>query len=135
MRGKVIEFKTILGFIESPYQRGDLFFAKFSSKDVLESLNKADEKIFMCAIHWEICFGKKIYKDKVLPLEMFKAKPVITSGTVKKLKNAWSESLKSEESEEERFELMDLFINAHCVSKYQIELYLLEQERLNPPTE
>lgn len=129
LRGKVIEFKTTLGYIISPYQKTDMFFAKFSSKDTLDALNKADERMFRCGIEWTVCFGRKICEDQVIPDALLKTKPTVTLASIKRLKAAWAESAESEEPEDERFEMIDRFIQQYCISKFQIERYLEEAKK------
>ena len=130
MSGKVIEFRTILGSLDSPYFRGDVYYARFGSRDIIDLLNLADLRTFHCGLNWIHIFGKKISDTgDIIPDELMKRKAPVTTNAVKSLKRAWNASIKKEEPEEARYDLMDNFIHIHCVSKLQIKKYYMDLDK------
>ena len=143
MTGKVIEFRTILGSLDSPYFRGDVYYARFGSREIIEMLNTADVRTFHLGLHWNHIFGRRVEageKGYVIPDELLHKKAPVTATAIKNLKRRWTASIKKEEPDEVRFDMMDMFIHVHCISKAQITKHYLDKSfkemiENNPPKE
>lgn len=132
MRGKVIEFKTILGSLDSPYFKTDIYYARFGSREIIEMLNTADVRTFHCGLHWNHIFGRKINAGEsgyLIPDELLNKKAPITTQAIKDLKKRWNASIKLNEPEEIRYDMIDNFIHIHCISKMQIQKHYIDLER------
>lgn len=117
----IIEFKSVLGFLDNPHLDNKPLLSRFSSNDTITKLNQLNLQYFIFDMRWKIAFGHSI-NGMPVPYDLLLKTPAITQTVVDELERAYYASYHHDiDPLEQRIDLITDFVEKYCLSTLAIE--------------